>query len=208
MAEGKYPSFFAERIFPHKEALKLTITSDSAVASGFATSEPVSFYANLWDHIQEEDITDLTVKNGLFMAPHKFCIGDTLGARGKLEGWSDRLSFLPGLAGTAGRINQANPETRRTGKARKPLRGTQGETHKGRLGVHRTSRQHSHSLEHSHPLPLSRIRREKQHQDGRHRHARHPFPRRLLLARLRPRHGPHVRHLRHRDDAAQRGRAN
>ena len=44
----------------NEEALKRVVVSGAAVGSGFATAEPHTFYATLWDHIQRENIVDLT----------------------------------------------------------------------------------------------------------------------------------------------------
>lgn len=40
------------------EALAATVTSETVLASGLATSEPTVLYALLWDHIRERDLHD------------------------------------------------------------------------------------------------------------------------------------------------------
>jgi 4-hydroxybutyrate CoA-transferase len=105
MAREPYPAFFAERIFPHDQALRLTVTSGTRIAAGFATSEPVSFYRRLWDHILENNLTDLTISQGLYMAPYPFCLGNAMSARGRLQGWDRRLAFIPPLARAAKNIH-------------------------------------------------------------------------------------------------------
>ena len=53
------PPWLRERLRSHEEALAEALGSGMIVASGFATSEPHSFYARAWDHIRERDLTDL-----------------------------------------------------------------------------------------------------------------------------------------------------
>lgn len=81
----EYPSFFKSRIFSNQDAVKQTVKSGYAIGSGFATSEPLTFYQGLWDYIKKEDIVDLDIRQGLFMAAHKLCVGDALSARGWFE---------------------------------------------------------------------------------------------------------------------------
>ena len=71
----------------NEEALKRVVVSGAAVGSGFATAEPHTFYATLWDHIQRENIVDLTIRQALFMSAHRLCVGDALQARGLFNGW-------------------------------------------------------------------------------------------------------------------------
>lgn len=83
MTYCELPPFLKERVVTHEEALKTLVRSGQHIASGFATSEPHSFYDTLWDHIQREDITDLRISQALFMAPHRLCVGDALSSKGK-----------------------------------------------------------------------------------------------------------------------------
>lgn len=62
------------------EALERTVTSGTVLTSGLATSEPSAVYARLWDHIREHEITDLEIRQGLFMAAHPLLLGDELAA--------------------------------------------------------------------------------------------------------------------------------
>ena len=48
------PAFFADSILPNDEALRRAVRSGMTVASGFATSEPSTFYDSLWNHIVRE----------------------------------------------------------------------------------------------------------------------------------------------------------
>jgi acyl-CoA hydrolase len=57
------------------------VVSGTRLASGFATSEPGSFYAALWDHVLERDLHDLEIRQALFMAAHPLLVGKTLAAR-------------------------------------------------------------------------------------------------------------------------------
>ena len=82
----EFPAFFKLRLFPLEEAMKQTIKSGWSIGSGFATSEPVVVYQRLWDHIQKNDLHDITMRQGLFMGPHKVCLGDALSASGWFEG--------------------------------------------------------------------------------------------------------------------------
>ncbi len=96
----RYPQFFADRIMSHDEALKNSIKSNMTVASGFATSEPHSFYDHLWDFIQKEDIHDLVIKQALFMAPHRLCLGDALSSKGMFHDMAanDSTSIFANMA--------------------------------------------------------------------------------------------------------------
>lgn len=70
-----------ERVRSHDDALGEALTSGLTIASGFATSEPHSFYARVWDHIRERDLTDLEFRQALFLAPHALIVGDELHAQ-------------------------------------------------------------------------------------------------------------------------------
>ncbi len=92
MATHSYPKFFQDHILTNEEALKRTVISGRTVASGFATSEPHKFYETLWEHIQKEDVVDLTIKQALFLAPHKLLLGDTMESKGKFENLAQSAS--------------------------------------------------------------------------------------------------------------------
>ncbi|MBP7126339.1 hypothetical protein KBD49_08240 [Myxococcota bacterium] len=86
MALASYPSFFADCVLSNEEALRRSVRSGMTVASGFATSEPTTFYESLWAHILREDLHDLDIRQALFMAPYQVCLGDALQAKGWMEG--------------------------------------------------------------------------------------------------------------------------
>jgi 4-hydroxybutyrate CoA-transferase len=100
------PQFMKDRLFTNEEAMKAVIKSKMCVASGFATSEPHTFYDALWDHIQREDITDLTIKQALFMAPHKLCVGEALGSKGKFRNAAKGTGPFSGMAKKLNAITQ------------------------------------------------------------------------------------------------------
>lgn len=91
------PRFIRDRLLSPAEALERLVVSGRRIASGFATSEPHSFYAGLWEHIQRRDVRDLAFRQALFMAPHKLCVGEALGSRG----------WFGALAGRTGPLGQA-----------------------------------------------------------------------------------------------------
>jgi acyl-CoA hydrolase len=78
MPTSRVPPWLGERLRSHEEALAEALGSGMTVASGFATSEPHSFYARVWDHIRERDLTDLEFRQALFLAPHPLIVGDEL----------------------------------------------------------------------------------------------------------------------------------
>lgn len=84
MALANVPAFFADCVLPNEEALRRAVRSGMTVASGFATSEPTTYYGSLWDHIVREDITGLDIRQALFMAPYELCLGSALKSRGAL----------------------------------------------------------------------------------------------------------------------------
>lgn len=86
MAEQRYPKFFSDRIVSKEEAYKATMHSGMKIASGFATSEPTSFYAGLWDYIQQADLHDIAFRQALFMGPYRLLIGDALSSKGLFSG--------------------------------------------------------------------------------------------------------------------------
>jgi acyl-CoA hydrolase len=110
MSEQNYPQHFVDRLVTHQQALKETVVSGSKIVSGFATSEPARFYEDLWDHIIAEDVTDLTIKNALFMAPHRLLVGDALASKGLFEGFLGRQGN-PGVFGNIAR--KANSITKK-----------------------------------------------------------------------------------------------
>jgi acyl-CoA hydrolase len=89
MARHGFPKFFADRIVTKEEALKANVVTGTKIATGFATSEPSTFYACLWDHIQREDLADISIRQALFMAPHRLCLGDALSSKGLFHGWAN-----------------------------------------------------------------------------------------------------------------------
>jgi acyl-CoA hydrolase len=91
---SRLPPFFSACVSSHEEALQRIVKSGIMIGSGFGPSEPSPFYRRLWDHIRANDITDLRVRQALFMAPHCLCVGGALGATGLGE-LGGRLSKLP-----------------------------------------------------------------------------------------------------------------
>lgn len=108
MPDKNYPSFFADCIMSNEEALKRAVVSGSTVASGFATSEPHSFYAGLWDHIVREDIVQLDVRQALFMAPHRLCLGSALDSRGIMKEVAERWADVPVLGAFSRKVNMTS----------------------------------------------------------------------------------------------------
>lgn len=86
-----YPKWFSDCITTNEEAMGRVVHNGARVVSGFATSEPHTFYANLWEHIQKNDIVDLKITQALFMAPHALCVGDALSSKGLFYGAADRF---------------------------------------------------------------------------------------------------------------------
>jgi len=78
-------SVLDENTISNEEALARTVHNGARIASGFATSEPHTFYATIWDHIRRHNVVDLTIRQALFMAPHRLCLGDALSARGRFR---------------------------------------------------------------------------------------------------------------------------
>ena len=87
---AQYPKWFSECITTHDEAMGRVVHSGARLLSGFATSEPHTFYDGLWEHIQANDIVDLTIRQALFMAPHRLCVGDALSSAGLFPGAAKR----------------------------------------------------------------------------------------------------------------------
>jgi acyl-CoA hydrolase len=95
MGGRKLPSFFTDCVMPNDEALRRCVKSGMTVASGFATSEPHTYYASLWDHIVREDIVGLDIRQALFMAPHRICLGSALESKGIMKEVSERWADVP-----------------------------------------------------------------------------------------------------------------
>ncbi len=110
MTHENYPRHFIDRIMPQEQALKETVVNGVRIVSGFATSEPSSFYEDLWDHIQKEDLRDINVKQALFMAPHRLLVGDALESKGMFSGFMGREGN-PGIFGNI--AQKANAITRK-----------------------------------------------------------------------------------------------
>ncbi|MGH9380339.1 MAG: acetyl-CoA hydrolase/transferase C-terminal domain-containing protein [Thermoanaerobaculia bacterium] len=94
---GRLPPELAARVVPQEQALLETVRSGTRIASGFATSEPHTFYASLWDHVRDQDLTDLTITQGLFMAPHPLLVGAALEPLVELAGEPKGTSLFAGL---------------------------------------------------------------------------------------------------------------
>lgn len=82
MKNIKFPDFMQSCVMTNEDAMRRFVSSGTKICSGFATSEPHTFYATLWDHIEKNDLYDLTVSQALFMAPHEFLLGQAPGATG------------------------------------------------------------------------------------------------------------------------------
>jgi acyl-CoA hydrolase len=85
MNELDLPPFLQDRVLPAEEALERTVPSGTRLASGFATSEPHSFYASLWDHVREHDLTGLAITQALFLHPHPLLVGRAMEIRKETE---------------------------------------------------------------------------------------------------------------------------
>jgi len=106
MVDLALPEHLRQCLVSHEEALNRVVTKGTRIASGFATSEPHAFYDAVWDHIQREDLTDITFIQGLFLSPHRLLLGDTLGSRGLLPDMAEKFSSFSLLSNLARRINQ------------------------------------------------------------------------------------------------------
>jgi 4-hydroxybutyrate CoA-transferase len=100
------PRFLTERMFDNDEALKRTVISGRRIQCGFATSEPYTFYATVWDFIRKEKIRDVELRGGLVLTPHPIFVGTALKRKGLLPGLADGLS-LSLFAEWARSVNQA-----------------------------------------------------------------------------------------------------
>ncbi len=104
--ESVLPRFLTERMVSNEEALKKTVVSGRRIQCGFATSEPYTFYASVWDHIKKEKLRDVDFKSGLILTPHHLFVGTALGRKGLMAGLADGLSFSV-FAEWARAVNQA-----------------------------------------------------------------------------------------------------
>jgi acyl-CoA hydrolase len=96
------PPWLRSRLRSHEEALDEAIASGQVVASGFATSEPHSFYDRIWDHVRNADLCDLEFRQALFLAPHPLIVGDALHEQALRPDEGDRKSPVT-LLGSIGR---------------------------------------------------------------------------------------------------------
>lgn len=69
------PSWLAACERSLESALVETIRSGTCIGSGLGTSEPTTFYAALWDHVREHDVTDLEIRQALFLSDHEVVVG-------------------------------------------------------------------------------------------------------------------------------------
>ena len=77
-----YPAFMADCFVSNDEAMKRVVRSYTRLAAGFATSEPHTFYEQLWDFIVANDLHDISLRQALFMAPYKLCVGEAMSSKG------------------------------------------------------------------------------------------------------------------------------
>lgn len=110
MAIDNLPKSLAKHVVSNQEALRTLVRSHARLASGFATSEPHTFYATIWDHIQREDLHDIDIRQALFMAPHKLCLGNALSSTGL---WGDFAKWVDGKSPFAGLVKQTNQVTKK-----------------------------------------------------------------------------------------------
>ncbi len=106
MADYNYPKWFSDCMMTNEEAMQVVVKSGTGFASGFATSEPHTFYTHLWDFIQKHDIHDLRVLQALYMAPHPFCVGDALSSKGMFVDAAKSKGLFGGIARKANQITQ------------------------------------------------------------------------------------------------------
>jgi len=104
---SQYPPYLADRVMSNEDALQETVKPGYTIASGFATSEPLTFYEGLWDYITENDLSDLEIRQALFMGPHKICVGDALSAKGVLGSGAGFLKKAPLLGPPLGKLDAA-----------------------------------------------------------------------------------------------------
>lgn len=91
------PPFLAARQMAHDDALEQVVRNGVRVASGFATSEPHSFYARLWGFIQERDLREIEIRQALFMAAHPLLVGGALEPLESLKDSKPGTSVFAGL---------------------------------------------------------------------------------------------------------------
>ena len=72
------PDWVHDHVVDPDEALCRTVRTGTRIGSGLGTSEPPTFYAGLWDHVLAHDISDLEIRQALFMAPHPILVGDAV----------------------------------------------------------------------------------------------------------------------------------
>jgi acyl-CoA hydrolase len=102
----KLPKVLADCTMTNEDALKKVIRSGRSVMAGFATSEPVTFYSTVWDHIRKEKLREIKIVNGLVLTPYKLFVGSALSRKGLLAGVADEISVSL-FAEWARAINQA-----------------------------------------------------------------------------------------------------
>jgi acyl-CoA hydrolase len=104
--QTRMPQFFRDCIRTPEDALRRTVRSGTRILTGFATSEPVTFYTTVWDFIRKEKVRDVAFRNALVLTPYKLFLGSALKSKGLLPGVADGLS-LSLLASWARAINAA-----------------------------------------------------------------------------------------------------
>lgn len=104
--QTKMPQFFRDCIRTPEDAMRRTVRSGTRILTGFATSEPVTFYTTVWDFIRKEKVRDVAFRNALVLTPYKLFLGSALKSKGLLPGVADGLS-LSLLASWARAINAA-----------------------------------------------------------------------------------------------------
>lgn len=103
---SKLPRFFQDCVVTPEEGLRKAVRSNTQILTGFATSEPVTFFTQVWDFMRKEKIHDVRIRSALVLTPYKLFLGSALKSRGLLPGVADGLS-LSLLASWARAINAA-----------------------------------------------------------------------------------------------------
>ncbi|HQP37337.1 MAG TPA: hypothetical protein PLI95_19265, partial [Polyangiaceae bacterium] len=103
MDTASWPTFLSACVCSEQEAMQHFVRSGITVASGFGTSEPSPFYRGLWDFIRQQDITDLQIRQALFMGAYPICVGDRLASMAGRPREPGRFDKLPGIAGSVAR---------------------------------------------------------------------------------------------------------
>jgi acyl-CoA hydrolase len=107
MAETlQLPKFLEDRIRTPEEALKRTVRNGTSILTGFATSEPHTFFSTAWDFIRKEKIRDLNLRSALVLTPYPLFLGNALNRKGLMAGVAERMSVSQ-LAQWARMINAA-----------------------------------------------------------------------------------------------------